>query len=60
MSGRASRAWFSCRNSQGSIWRKIRCGSYEQVDGSAVRGRGSAIQRGGGVGQWGTVGIVLR
>jgi len=36
------------------------CGSYEEVDGSAVRGRSSAIQRGGEAGQWGTVGIVLR
>jgi len=60
MSGRVSRAWISCRIGQGSIWRKILCGSYEQLDGSAVRGRGSAIQRGGEVGLWGTVGIVLR
>jgi len=29
------------------IWRKMVCGSYGEVDGSAVRGRSSAIQRGG-------------
>ena len=42
--------------SGGKSW----CGSYGEVDGSAVRGRGSVIQRGGEAGQWGTVGIVLR
>jgi len=50
ISGRASRAWLSRRIGQGS---KMLCGSYEEVDGSAVGGRGSAIQRGG---RKGTVG----
>jgi len=60
MSGRASWAWLSCRMGQGSIWRTILGGSYGEVDGSAVRGRGSAIRRGREAGQWGTVRIVLR
>ena len=47
ISGRASPAWLSYRIGRGSIRRKMLCGSCEEVDGSAVRGRGSAIQRGG-------------
>jgi len=28
------------------MWRRALCGSYEEIDGSVVRGRISAIQRG--------------
>jgi len=37
------------------IWRRIQYSSYKEIDWSAVGGRGSTIQGGGEVGQWGTV-----
>jgi len=46
ISGRGSLAWLSYRIGRGLIRRKILCGSCEEVDGSAVGGRGSAIQGG--------------
>jgi len=59
ISGRGSPAWLSYRIGRGLIRRKILCGSCEEVDGSAVGGRGSAIQggRSGTVDRWDSVAI---